>query len=250
MPSALASGDKTIFWWKGNVTPPKSYDEVGGPGRSARAPLRGTLRPRRGGDLVLRGLERAEPRRLLDRDTGGLLRAVRALGPRHQARLALLPSRRPRHGRRGLGLRVPALLRGARTAGRLRLDAQLQRRRLPGRARRAAAAARARQGRGGRRRAARRRRDRGLEAPGGRAALHGVERVLLLARPRARPLLLGALHPLAPEARRRRGALDVVLDLQRRVRGGRPGPDAVPRRLRPAEPAGPHASRPSTPTSS
>jgi len=25
MPSALASGSKTIFWWKGNVTPPKDY---------------------------------------------------------------------------------------------------------------------------------------------------------------------------------------------------------------------------------
>ena len=27
MPQALASGNKTIFWWKGNVTPPKSYDK-------------------------------------------------------------------------------------------------------------------------------------------------------------------------------------------------------------------------------
>ena len=27
MPNALASGSKTIFWWKGNVTPPKSYDK-------------------------------------------------------------------------------------------------------------------------------------------------------------------------------------------------------------------------------
>lgn len=27
MPNALASGDKTIFWWRGNVTPPKSYDK-------------------------------------------------------------------------------------------------------------------------------------------------------------------------------------------------------------------------------
>ena len=27
MPSAMASGDKTIFWWKGNVTPPASYDK-------------------------------------------------------------------------------------------------------------------------------------------------------------------------------------------------------------------------------
>ena len=25
MPSALASGDRTIFWWKGNVTSPKDY---------------------------------------------------------------------------------------------------------------------------------------------------------------------------------------------------------------------------------
>lgn len=27
MPSALASGDQTIFWWKGNVTPPRDHDE-------------------------------------------------------------------------------------------------------------------------------------------------------------------------------------------------------------------------------
>src|SRR5262245_26762318 len=27
IPTAIASGKKTIFWWKGNVTPPKSYDE-------------------------------------------------------------------------------------------------------------------------------------------------------------------------------------------------------------------------------
>ncbi len=30
MPSALASGDKTIFWWRGNVTPPKNYDKWAG----------------------------------------------------------------------------------------------------------------------------------------------------------------------------------------------------------------------------
>lgn len=29
MPEPLASGEQTIFWWKGNVTPPKSYDEWG-----------------------------------------------------------------------------------------------------------------------------------------------------------------------------------------------------------------------------
>ncbi|MCJ8208613.1 glycoside hydrolase [Mucilaginibacter sp. RS28] len=27
MPAALASGDKTIFWWKGNITPPKDYNK-------------------------------------------------------------------------------------------------------------------------------------------------------------------------------------------------------------------------------
>lgn len=27
MPNALASGSETIFWWKGNVTPPKDYDK-------------------------------------------------------------------------------------------------------------------------------------------------------------------------------------------------------------------------------
>ncbi|HEX7645328.1 MAG TPA: glycoside hydrolase [Burkholderiaceae bacterium] len=26
MPSQMASGDKTVFWWRGNVTPPRSYD--------------------------------------------------------------------------------------------------------------------------------------------------------------------------------------------------------------------------------
>lgn len=27
MPQALASGSETVFWWKGNITPPKSYDK-------------------------------------------------------------------------------------------------------------------------------------------------------------------------------------------------------------------------------
>jgi xylan 1,4-beta-xylosidase len=29
MPAAMASGDKTIFWWRGNVTPPRSYEKWG-----------------------------------------------------------------------------------------------------------------------------------------------------------------------------------------------------------------------------
>src|SRR5690606_18219476 len=27
MPSGLASGDQTVFWWKGNVTPPRDHGE-------------------------------------------------------------------------------------------------------------------------------------------------------------------------------------------------------------------------------
>jgi xylan 1,4-beta-xylosidase len=30
MPEALASGTQTVFWWKGNVTPPKDYTKWGG----------------------------------------------------------------------------------------------------------------------------------------------------------------------------------------------------------------------------
>jgi xylan 1,4-beta-xylosidase len=29
MPHDLASGDKTVFWWRGNITPPKSYEKWG-----------------------------------------------------------------------------------------------------------------------------------------------------------------------------------------------------------------------------
>jgi xylan 1,4-beta-xylosidase len=29
MPAAMASGEKTIFWWRGNVTPPRSYEKWG-----------------------------------------------------------------------------------------------------------------------------------------------------------------------------------------------------------------------------
>ena len=29
MPNALASGHQTIFWWRGNVTPPKDYEKWG-----------------------------------------------------------------------------------------------------------------------------------------------------------------------------------------------------------------------------
>ena len=27
MPQSLASGSETVFWWKGNITPPNSYEK-------------------------------------------------------------------------------------------------------------------------------------------------------------------------------------------------------------------------------
>ena len=221
MPGALASGTKTIFWWKGNVTPPKSYEKW----EALIEALTRHFEERYGRDEVATWYFEVWNEPNLDYFWTGTqadyfelyarsVRAIKRVSPDYRV-----------GGPATAGAAwAPEFLRYCaeqRPAGRLRLDAQLQRRRLPGRVRRAAAPTGPRQGRRRRRRAARRRRDQGLAAPGGRAALHGVERVLLLARPRARPLLLGALHPLAPEARRRRGAVDVLLDLQRRLRGGR-----------------------------
>ena len=61
MPSALASGSKTIFWWRGNVTPPKDMNKWGDFIRAFVHARAGALRRRRGAHLVFRGLERAEP---------------------------------------------------------------------------------------------------------------------------------------------------------------------------------------------
>ncbi len=103
MPSALASGTKTIFWWKGNVTPPKSYEKW----EASIEALTRHFEERYGRDevedVVLRGLERAEPRLLLVRDAGGLLRrSTRARSARSSAsRPTIASAVRPRPERPG-----------------------------------------------------------------------------------------------------------------------------------------------------
>lgn len=57
MPSSLASGNKTIFWWKGNVTSPKEMKKMGRFHQGFRHPLSGALRRCRGPHLVFRMLE-------------------------------------------------------------------------------------------------------------------------------------------------------------------------------------------------
>ena len=64
MPNALASGSKTIFWYHGNVTPPKDMKKWGDFIQRLCHALEGTLRRRRGADVVFRGLERTELARL------------------------------------------------------------------------------------------------------------------------------------------------------------------------------------------
>ena len=44
MPGALASGTKTVFHYRGNITPPKKLHTMGHVDRSARQTLRRTLR--------------------------------------------------------------------------------------------------------------------------------------------------------------------------------------------------------------
>ena len=53
MPDKMASGEQTVFYWKGNVTPPASYDAWC---ELVQATLR-ALRGGRGGNLAHRGLE-------------------------------------------------------------------------------------------------------------------------------------------------------------------------------------------------
>ena len=52
MPGGLASGSKTIFWWKGNVTPPRDMTKWADFIRAFVAPCAGTLWRRRGEDVV------------------------------------------------------------------------------------------------------------------------------------------------------------------------------------------------------
>ena len=128
MPAALASGSATVFSYRGNVTPPADYRGLGRADPPAGGPLGRALRPGRGAPLVLRGVERAEPARLLGRHAGGLLRAVPAHGRGAQGGGRRAARRRPGHRRQRLAAGVPRLLRAQRAAGRLRQHAPLPQR--------------------------------------------------------------------------------------------------------------------------
>ena len=57
MPDKMASGKQTVFYWKGNVTPPERCLVRAGTGDSA--PSDGTLRGTGSGAMAHRGMERA-----------------------------------------------------------------------------------------------------------------------------------------------------------------------------------------------
>jgi xylan 1,4-beta-xylosidase len=65
MPQALASGNKTIFWWKGNVTPTEGLQQMGSVDSKFGSTLDRTLRAGRSSSVVFRSLERTESRWLL-----------------------------------------------------------------------------------------------------------------------------------------------------------------------------------------
>ena len=60
MPSALASGNKTIFWWKGNVTPPKDYKKWDDLIKALVQHWTQRYGEKGSGQLVFRDLERAQ----------------------------------------------------------------------------------------------------------------------------------------------------------------------------------------------
>ena len=61
MPAALASGSKTVFHYRGNVTPATQLSAVGGPDWNAGPPLDGNqYGVREVATLVLRGLEQTD----------------------------------------------------------------------------------------------------------------------------------------------------------------------------------------------
>jgi beta-xylosidase len=108
MPEGLASGSKTIFWWKGNVTPPKDMNKWA--------------------DLI-RAFVVHERERYGDAE----VRTWYCDGPRHQECFAGLQSGRPGHGGLRLDHGVPSFLRHEPRAGGFRFHAHLRRgERLPG----------------------------------------------------------------------------------------------------------------------
>ena len=110
--------------------------EAGGlaqPRRRLRHPSRAALRQAAGAQLVLRGVERAQSRRLLGKGRpGGLFRAVRKHRAHDQGDRPRAPRRRPIDRGCGVGARVPVLRRRPQCADRFRHHPYLRRgRRLP-----------------------------------------------------------------------------------------------------------------------
>jgi hypothetical protein len=73
MPTALASGTETVFWWGGNITPPRSWRGWARLGPGNRAAPRRPVPARPGPQLADRGVERTQPRPLLARRRSGRL---------------------------------------------------------------------------------------------------------------------------------------------------------------------------------
>lgn len=59
MPDKMASGKQTVFYWKGNVTPPENLRCLVRTGTGDSAPSDGTLRGTGSGAMADRGMERA-----------------------------------------------------------------------------------------------------------------------------------------------------------------------------------------------
>ena len=93
---ARAPYDEIYTGW---AYPPKDYDEVGRAGLPVGEALRREVRPGRGRDVVLGGLERAE-HRLLARHARGVPQAARLRHRRRAPGPADGPGRRPGHGGR------------------------------------------------------------------------------------------------------------------------------------------------------
>lgn len=86
MPSALSSGDQTVFHYRANVSRPRDYAQRAMLIRKAGTPLGGPLRIGRSAAVVLRGLERTEPDGIRKRSAERLFRAVPLHCEGHQGR--------------------------------------------------------------------------------------------------------------------------------------------------------------------
>ncbi len=125
MPKKLAFNPDALhpFWYKQNVSPPKSYERWDDLMTAFRAAPGRSLRNRRGGAVVLRSVERAEHRFLERHSTAAkLLRALRSHRARPQARQPASARGRPGDRSRGLGRRFSQARCCGTRARRLRLE--------------------------------------------------------------------------------------------------------------------------------